>query len=161
MKRRQFLGNTAAIIGTASLARPGIVRAASASTLKFVPYADLALLDPLASAFVTRNHVMMVFDTLFALDANGEAQPQMLAGYTVEDGEKTWKLTLRDGLVFHDGSKVLARDVVASLLRIPTMPPGHTEVEASTCSDLMPSTVLMRWRPGGVVSAGRFGSCHE
>ena len=117
MKRRQFLINTAAIIGTASLARPGVVRAASASTLKFVPYADLAVLDPLGSAFVTRNHVMMVFDTLFALDANGDAQPQMLAGYTVEDRAKTWKLTLRDGLLFHDGSKVLARDVVASLRR--------------------------------------------
>ncbi len=117
MKRRQFLGNTAAVIGTASLARPGIVRAASASTLKFVPYADLALLDPTVSAFVTRNHVMMVFDTLFALDANGDAQPQMLAGYTVEDDQKTWKLTLRDGLKFHDGTPVLARDAVASVRR--------------------------------------------
>jgi len=102
MKRRRFLGGTAAAIGTASLARPGIVRAAAASTLTFVPYADLALLDPLVSAFVTRNHVMMVFDTLFALDVAGEAQPQMLAGYTVEDAGKTWKLTLRDGLKFHD-----------------------------------------------------------
>jgi peptide/nickel transport system substrate-binding protein len=117
MKRRQFLGSAAAIIGTAGLAHPGIVRAAAASTLKFVPYADLALIDPLVSAFVTRNHVMMVFDTLFALDAAGNAQPQMLAGYTVEDGGKTWKLTLRDGLLFHDGTKVLARDVVASLRR--------------------------------------------
>ena len=117
MKRRQFLLNTAAIISTASLARPGIARAASASTLRFVPYADLAVLDPLGSAFVTRNHVMMVFDTLFALDATGDTQPQMLAGYTVEDGAKTWKLTLRDGLLFHDGSKVLSRDVVASLRR--------------------------------------------
>jgi hypothetical protein len=27
-------------------------------------------------------------------------------------------------------------------VRIPMMPPGHTEVEASTCSDLMPPTVL-------------------
>ncbi len=53
------------------MARPAIVRAAPATTLKFVPYADLALLDPLVSAFVTRNHVMMVFDTLFALDAQG------------------------------------------------------------------------------------------
>jgi peptide/nickel transport system substrate-binding protein len=34
-----------------------------------------------------------------------------------EDGAKTWRLTLRDGLLFHDGSKVLARDVVASLRR--------------------------------------------
>jgi ABC-type transport system substrate-binding protein len=85
--------------------------------LNFVPYADLTLLDPVAPAFVTRNHVMMVFDTLLALDANGDAQPQMLAGYTVEEEAKTWKLTLRDGLLFHDGTKVLARDVVASLRR--------------------------------------------
>ena len=28
------------------------------------------------------------------------------------------------------------------LVRIPTMRSGHTELEASTCSDLMPSTVL-------------------
>jgi len=117
MKRRQLFCNTAAIIGAAGLARPRIARAASASTLKFVPYADLALLDPLVSAFVTRNHVMMVFDTLFALDANGDARPQMLAGHTVDNGAKTWRLTLRDGLLYHDGSKVLARDVVASLRR--------------------------------------------
>jgi peptide/nickel transport system substrate-binding protein len=117
MKRRQLFWNTAAIIGPAGLARPRIARAASASTLKFVPYADLALLDPLVSAFVTRNHVMMVFDTLFALDANGDARPQMLAGHTVDNGAKTWRLTLRDGLLYHDGSKVLARDVVASLRR--------------------------------------------
>jgi peptide/nickel transport system substrate-binding protein len=99
MNRRSMLtlSTAAAVVGTASLARPGIVRAASVSTLKFVPYADLALLDPLVSAFVTRNHVMMVFDTLFALDADGKAQPQMLSGYTVEDAGKTWKLTLRDG----------------------------------------------------------------
>jgi peptide/nickel transport system substrate-binding protein len=113
MKRRQFLAATAA----SALARPSIVRAASASTLKFVPYADLALLDPLVSAFVTRNHVMMVFDTLFALDAAGTAQPQMLSGYTVDADQKVWTLTLRDGLWFHDGTKVLGRDVVASLRR--------------------------------------------
>ena len=112
MKRRQFLGGTAAIIGSASLACPGIVRAASASTLKFVPYADLALLDPLVSAFVTRNHVMMVFDTLFALDANGDAQPQMLAGY-VGGGRPENLETDAAGRAEnpHDGTPVLARDV--------------------------------------------------
>ena len=117
MKRRQFLGATAASALAGGIARPSIVRAASATTLKFVPYADLALLDPLASAFVTRNHVMMVFDTLFALDANGVAQPQMLEGHTVDADQKVWTLTLRDGLLFHDGTPVLGRDVVASLRR--------------------------------------------
>ena len=32
--------------------------------------------------------------------------------------------------------------VPVSGLWIPMMPPGHTEVKASTCSNLMPSTVL-------------------
>ena len=57
MKRRQFVGRAAASALVAGIARPAIVRAASTSTLKFVPYADLALLDPLVSAFVTRNRV--------------------------------------------------------------------------------------------------------
>jgi peptide/nickel transport system substrate-binding protein len=117
MKRRQFVGRAAASALVGGVARPSIVRAASATTLKFVPYADLALLDPLVSAFVTRNHVMMVFDTLFALDAAGVAQYQMLAGHTVDADRKVWTLTLRDGLLFHDGTPVLGRDVVASLRR--------------------------------------------
>jgi peptide/nickel transport system substrate-binding protein len=117
MKRRQFVGRAVASALLGGIARPSIVRAASATTLKFVPYADLALIDPLVSAFVTRNHVMMVFDTLFALDAAGVAQYQMLAGHTVDPDQKVWTLTLRDGLLFHDGTPVLGRDVVASLRR--------------------------------------------
>jgi peptide/nickel transport system substrate-binding protein len=115
MRRRTLLG--AGLTGAAILARPALVRAQSATTLKFVPYADLALLDPAVSAFVTRNHVMMVFDTLFALDEAGVVQPQMLAGHTTEEDGLTWTLTLREGLKFHDGTPVLARDVVASLRR--------------------------------------------
>ncbi len=45
--------------GAATLACPSVVRAQAATTLRFVPYADLALLDPAVSAFVTRNHVLM------------------------------------------------------------------------------------------------------
>jgi peptide/nickel transport system substrate-binding protein len=88
MKRRQFLGRGAAVPLAGGVARSAIVRSASATTLKFIPYADLAPLDPLVSAFVTRNHVMMVFDTLFALDAAGNAQYQMLAGHTLDAGGK-------------------------------------------------------------------------
>ena len=43
--------------------------------------------------------------------------PQMAEGHTIEDDGKRWTMTLRDGLTFHDGSKVLARDCVASLRR--------------------------------------------
>jgi peptide/nickel transport system substrate-binding protein len=112
MKRRTLLAGVGA-----ALALPSIVRAQAATTLKFIPYADLALLDPMVSAFVTRNHVMMVFDTLFAMDEAGVPRPQMLAGHTVEDDGKTWTLTLRDGQTFHDGTPVRGVDAVASIQR--------------------------------------------
>jgi peptide/nickel transport system substrate-binding protein len=116
MRRRTIL-SAGLGAGLATLARPSLVRAQSATTLKFIPYADLALLDPAVSAFVTRNHVMMVYDTLFAMDADGVAQPQMLAGHTVSADGLVWTLTLREGMRFHDGSLVLARDAVASIRR--------------------------------------------
>jgi peptide/nickel transport system substrate-binding protein len=112
MNRRQFMQTAAA-----TLAVPSLGRAQAASTLKFVPYADLALLDPLVSSFATRNHVLMVFDTLYGLDDKARPQPQMVEGHTVEEDGRRWRLTLRPGLKFHDGEPVLARDVVPSLRR--------------------------------------------
>ena len=41
----------------------------------------------------------------------------MAEGHRVEDDGKTWLITLRDGLAWHDGEKVLARDCVASIRR--------------------------------------------
>ena len=41
----------------------------------------------------------------------------MVEGHTVERTEQIWTLRLRDGLQFHDGTPVLARDAVASIRR--------------------------------------------
>jgi peptide/nickel transport system substrate-binding protein len=131
---------------TAALARPALVRAQSATTLKFVPYADLALLDPAVSAFVTRNHVMMVFDTLFAMDADGVARPQMLEGYTTEEDGLTWTLTLRDGLKFHDNTPVLARDAVASIQRWQVLDSFGQALAAATDELSAPSDKQIRFR---------------
>src|SRR3979409_849340 len=43
--------------------------------------------------------------------------PQMREGCTSEDDGKLWKLKLREGLLWHDGEKVLARDCAASIAR--------------------------------------------
>ena len=113
MRRRDLLA-----LGAAAVAAPSIGRAASGTTLKFMPYADLALLDPIVTTnYVTRTHALMIFDTLYGLDEQYRVRPQMVAGHTVDQDGLWWTLTLRDGLLFHDGTPVLARDVVASLKR--------------------------------------------
>ena len=48
---------------------------------------------------------------------NFNVQPQMVEGAAVENDGKQWDLTLRDGLAFHDGTPVLARDCVATIQR--------------------------------------------
>ena len=112
MKRRTLLA------APALLAMPSIARAQAARTLRFIPQADLTVLDPMwTTAYVTRNHAFMVYDTLFGQDTSYRPSPQMLESYTTENDGKTWTLTLRPGLMFHDGEPVRARDCVASLQR--------------------------------------------
>ena len=82
------------------------------------PTADLTVLDPVVTFNrQTRNYAYLVFDTLYGLDTQWRAQPQMVAGHEVDDDGRTWVLRLRDGLRFHDGEPVLAQDVVASIRR--------------------------------------------
>ncbi len=113
MKRRTFIAAAAA-----SLAAPAIAQPANSRLLRFIPQADLTVLDPMwTTAYVTRNHAFMVFDTLFGQDSQYRPSPQMLAGFNTDDDGKTWTLALRSGLKFHDGEPVRARDCVASLQR--------------------------------------------
>ena len=58
-----------------------------------------------------------MFESLYSVDANLVAHPQMAAGHTVENDGKHWVIRLRDGLRFHDGEPVLARDCTASVMR--------------------------------------------
>ena len=117
MKRRTILKS--ALAGAATLSAPRVVSAqGAAKTVIFVPHADLASLDPVwTTADITRNYSLAVFDTLFAYDAQFKVQPQMVAGTTTDSDGKLWELTLRDGLKFHDGEKVLAKDCVATIQR--------------------------------------------
>jgi len=143
MKRRDLLAATAG--ATAALAMPGI--AAEPKTVRFVPQADLALLDPVFNtALVTRNHGFLVFDQLYGLDDNLQPQPQMVAGHVVEDDGRTWRMTLRDGLTFHDGTPVLARDAVASIDRWSRNDPFGQNVRAVTDEMSAPSDRVIQFR---------------
>ena len=88
------------------------------TTLKVVMHSDLKIVDPIwTTAYITRNHGYMVYDTLFAMDEKGEIKPQMVDKYDVSADKLTYTFTLRDGLAWHDGAPVTAEDCVASIKR--------------------------------------------
>jgi peptide/nickel transport system substrate-binding protein len=115
MIRRTF-ATLAAITAAALLgAAPAL---AQTKTLRMVAHADLKILDPtFTTAYISRNFGYMVYDTLFAQDATGKPQPQMVEKYTTAKDGLGWTFTLRPGLKFSDGSPVTSTDAVASLQR--------------------------------------------
>jgi peptide/nickel transport system substrate-binding protein len=99
----------------ASLAAPSIARAAG-DTLVFSPVTDLTGLDPFFSATdMTTHHVGLVFETLYAMDETLTPRPHLVEGTAIEDDGKRWRITLRDGIRFHDGEPLRAQDAVASI----------------------------------------------
>ncbi len=108
-------GLAAAVLSTALMALPA---QAQQNTLKVVPHSDLKIVDPIwTTAYITRNHGYMIYDTLFAMDAKGDIKPQMIDKYSVSADGLLWTFTLRDGLMFHDDKPVTADDAVASIKR--------------------------------------------
>src|SRR5450432_1638639 len=98
----------------AGLATPAL---AAGKTITAVMHSDLRIIDPgFTTAYITRDHGYMVFDTLLAQDSSFKIQPQM-ADSKVSDDKLTYTFTLRDGLKWHDGAPVTAEDCVASLKR--------------------------------------------
>src|ERR1700736_3299539 len=145
MERRDILKAAAAV--STALAVPRIVQAQGAKTVTFVPHADLASLDPVwTTADITRNFSLAVYDTLYAFDAEFTVQPQMVAGDSVSSDGKEWTLTLRDGLKFHDGSPVLARDCVATIKRWGQRDPMGTALIARIDEIAAPSDKTIRIR---------------
>lgn len=126
------------------------------TTAKFVMHAPLRVLDPvLTTAYVTRNHGYLVYDTLFSMDASGHPQPQMVDTWTVSPDKLTYTFTLRPGLIFHDGSPVKPEDVVASLKRWqagdPTIGNRLAQATASLAAQGNDTVVLTLKAPYGLV----------
>ena len=112
MQRRTFLQAAAG----AALATPALAQ--RVQTLRFVPQANLTALDPIwTTATVTSNHGYYVFDTLYSADHTMKPRPQMAEGHEVSADNRVWRIRLRDGLRFHDGTPVRAQDCIASVKR--------------------------------------------
>ena len=88
------------------------------TVIRSIPIGNLRVLDPIwTTAYITRNHAYMVWDTLFALDADNKPQPQMVDTWEVSPDKLTYSFKLREGLKWHHGPPVTAKDCVASIRR--------------------------------------------
>jgi peptide/nickel transport system substrate-binding protein len=112
---RRHLASLALVAGGA-LAVPAAM--AQNTVLRVVPHSNLAVLDPIwTTAYMSRNHGYMIYDTLFGTDENGKVKPQMVETWTESPDKRLWTFKLRKGLEFHDGKPVTGEDVIASLQR--------------------------------------------
>jgi peptide/nickel transport system substrate-binding protein len=144
LTRRNFFPAAGAL-----LASPAIAASETTRVFRFAPQSDLPSLDPVwTTNYPTIYHAFMVFDTLFGVDTQLRPQPQMALGSATEDAGRTWRITLRDSLIFHDGERVLARDCVASIRRWGNRDPFGQALLAATDEIAAPDdrTILFRLR---------------
>src|SRR5215216_3171241 len=148
----------AKVLATAALLALPCGAASAQVTLKAVMHSDLKIVDPIwTTAYITRNHGYMVYDTLFAMDEKGEIKPQMLEKFSESPDKLTYTFTLRDGLTWHDGAAVTAEDCVASIKRWAAKDSlGQkvmTFVDAVTVGDAKTFTVKLKEQTGLLVFA--------
>jgi peptide/nickel transport system substrate-binding protein len=118
MKVWRFLPALCMVVVLLGSLAGGATPAVAETTLRVVMHSDLKILDPIwTTAYIVRNHGYMIYDTLFSMDAKGEIRPQMVDKYEVSKDQLTYTLTLRDGLLWHDGKPVTSDDCVASIKR--------------------------------------------
>ena len=104
------------VVAAVALASVACFAQAQDKVLRIVPHSNLAILDPIwTTAYMSRNHGYMIYDTLFGTDENNKIQPQMVDSWKVSADAKVYDFKLREGLLFHDGAPVTGEDVVASL----------------------------------------------
>jgi len=120
MLRRGFLRTTTAagLAAAGGLAAPNTNWAAGNKVLRFVPYANLANLDPIWTTQTgTRDASLLIWDTLYGVNDQLEPQPQMVEAHEISPDLKIWTFRLRPNLKFHDNEPVLSKDVIASIRR--------------------------------------------
>ncbi len=93
---------------------------ASAQVLEVAVDASPVGLDPhRATAFSTFQMINgTIYEGLTAIDKDLRVKPGVAESWTVSADGKTYTFKLRAGMTFHDGSKVEAADVVATINRV-------------------------------------------
>ncbi len=96
--------------------------AAGAAEISFAVRTDISSVDPHYHVYVpNRSTSRHIFDALTSLGPRGEVRPGLAESWKVI-ADDVWEFTLRDGVTFHDGTKLEADDIVFTMARAPVVP---------------------------------------
>ena len=115
----------AALITALALTGCGKSSGGNDGLLRLAANADIVTMD---AHRTTNDYIvpMNVFDTLFSIKKNDDGSTEIVnslaESYTVSDDGLTYHFTLRDGVVFSDGTPLTAQDVKFTFERILTLP---------------------------------------
>ena len=104
---------------------------------------DIASLDPVYTTDqITNILYRQLYDTLLLKDADGNWVPKIAKSWEVSDDGLTHTFNLRDDVIFHDGSKMTADDVVYSVNRcIESAATGGSMTNMKDCTKVDDYTV--------------------
>src|SRR5262245_7532676 len=116
--RRAFLSRAMALGLGAGVARAAAGNEGSGRELVVLQTSDLTALDPHGSTYSSDCRVSFnVFDTLVRRHPDGTLNPALATSWA-RTGPTTWRLTLRRGVRWHDGTPFTSTDAKYSLDRI-------------------------------------------
>jgi peptide/nickel transport system substrate-binding protein len=135
--RRQFLGRVGTGLAAAAVASPVLAACGSSSkstsaasssgtpkrggTLRFAVAGGASADTPdpaLAGTSFTLYMAANLYDTLVRADQNFTLAPALATSWSSTPDAKSWSFRLRDGVTFHGGGKLTAKDVAYSITRI-------------------------------------------
>ena len=135
-------------IALAVLVAVSLGTAAGAQTLRIGLQADPDALDPATSgSFTTRIVLAALCDKLIDVDADLNYVPQLATAWRWEDNARALVLSLRQGVVFHDGTPLDAEAVRVNLERYRSAPESLRKTElrpVSAVEVVDPATIRLR-----------------
>jgi peptide/nickel transport system substrate-binding protein len=118
MKTKKMLSAALMLACSFSLfARGKIESTGAAGELRYGFTSELSTLDPLSPSNTAdgRSILFNVFEGLVKVEPDGGLNPAVASAYAIEQGGLVYRFTLRQGLLFHDGTTVTVGDVKFSL----------------------------------------------
>ena len=147
MHRRSVLAaSRAALLAAPAIPLRRAAAQAAPATLRVVTPWEISSLEPSRAGYnFTR---LQVSETLLGADDGGLPGPGLATRWAASEDGLSWRLVLREGALFHDGTPVTAEAVVAALGRARTQPGPFSAVPVTAIeADHAGAVVLRTARP--------------